>query len=48
MWITPADMRAVITDEFIERLALGNDGVAALVGAIRDDLDRYLRLLAKS
>jgi 8-oxo-dGTP diphosphatase len=48
MWITPADMRAVITDEFIERLASGNDRVAALVVAIRDDLDRYLRLLAKS
>jgi 8-oxo-dGTP diphosphatase len=42
MWIKPEEMRAVITDEFIEDLASGNAKVGELVRAIRTDLDRYL------
>lgn len=42
MWIDPHDMRAVITDEFIDGLASGNSKVVDLVRAIRTDLDRYL------
>jgi len=45
MWIDPRDMRSTITDEFIADLAAGNEGVAKLVGEIRDDLDRYLALM---
>jgi 8-oxo-dGTP pyrophosphatase MutT (NUDIX family) len=44
MWIKAADMRSVITDDFIADLAAGNHRVTDLVRAIRDDLDRYLRL----
>ncbi len=46
MWIDPKDMRAVITDEFIEGLAAGNERVATLVRAIRQDLDRYLTVVS--
>jgi ADP-ribose pyrophosphatase YjhB (NUDIX family) len=46
MWITGEEMRAVITDEFITDLAAGNQKVGDLVRAIREDLDRYLRLRA--
>lgn len=48
MWIDPREMRAVITDEFIEDLANGNTKVADLVRAIRGDLDRYLIVRASA
>lgn len=44
MWITADEMRQVITDDFINDLAAGNHRVRDLVHAIRDDLDRYIRL----
>ena len=44
MWITAPEMREVITDDFIADLAAGNHRVGDLVRAIRDDLDRYIRV----
>ena len=42
-WVDPVEMRAGLTDDFIATLAAGDARVGALVGHIRDDLDRYLR-----
>jgi 8-oxo-dGTP diphosphatase len=41
-WVDPVDMRALLSDEAIDALAAGNEGVAALVRGVRSDLDRYL------
>jgi 8-oxo-dGTP pyrophosphatase MutT (NUDIX family) len=46
-WVDPAGMRRLLTDETIDAMAGGNERVAALVSAIRDDLDRYLRRLSR-
>jgi 8-oxo-dGTP diphosphatase len=47
-WIDAAQMRENMNDAVIERLAAGNDIVAAMVRHIRDDLDRYLRRVGRS
>ena len=39
----PREMRGLITDDFIARLAQGDERVAALLGSIRSDLECYLR-----
>jgi 8-oxo-dGTP pyrophosphatase MutT (NUDIX family) len=41
-WADPREMRALLTDEVIARLAAGDPHVASLVERVRDDLDRYL------
>ena len=41
-WVDPHEMRASITDEFIDALAQGDERLGALIQAIRDDLDTYL------
>lgn len=48
MWIAPREMRAAITDDFIAELSAGDERVGDLVRAIRDDLDRYLRMVEVS
>ncbi len=42
-WMDPGELRAGLTDEAIATLARGDQRVAALVGHVRTDLDRYLR-----
>jgi 8-oxo-dGTP pyrophosphatase MutT (NUDIX family) len=41
-WGRAEDMRELLSDEFIATIAPGNEVVAALLGHIRIDLDRYL------
>lgn len=41
-WVKASDMRALLTDDVITKMASGNDDVAHLLGHIRTDLDRYL------
>lgn len=47
-WVDPEDMRATITDEFIDALAEGDPGLARLIQAIRDDLDKYLGMRSRA
>lgn len=47
-WVNASDMRSMLTDEVIAGMAGGNDDVARLLGHIRIDLDRYLKLLRSS
>ena len=46
-WVDPRDMRAVLTDEVIDGIAAGDERVRLLVQRIRDDLDRYIRCIAR-
>jgi 8-oxo-dGTP pyrophosphatase MutT (NUDIX family) len=41
-WVRPEDMAALLTDQFIEGLANGDDRILQLLGHIRTDLHRYL------
>jgi 8-oxo-dGTP diphosphatase len=41
-WVDPHEMRATITDDFIEALAEGDARLGGLIQSIRDDLDEYL------
>jgi 8-oxo-dGTP diphosphatase len=42
-WVRPGDMRELLSDEFIETLADGDERIRSLLTHIADDLDRYLR-----
>ncbi len=45
MWVSPADMLLLLTDEVIESIAKGDDRVTELVRNIRSDLELYIRRL---
>ncbi|MFZ6005039.1 MAG: NUDIX hydrolase [Actinomycetota bacterium] len=42
-WVRASDMRALLSDDFIESLAAGDDRIRSLLSHIADDIDRYLR-----
>jgi 8-oxo-dGTP pyrophosphatase MutT (NUDIX family) len=46
-WVDPVDMRALLTDEFVEAVANGDERVVSLLHHIRDDLDRYLKRIGR-
>jgi 8-oxo-dGTP diphosphatase len=47
LWVDPLDMRALLTDEVIESIAHGDERVTQLVQGVRDDLHRYLAVMAQ-
>jgi 8-oxo-dGTP pyrophosphatase MutT (NUDIX family) len=47
-WVDPLDMRAFMTDETLLELAGGNEGIAAGLRRLRDDLDGYIRRIGRS
>jgi 8-oxo-dGTP diphosphatase len=46
-WVKAADMRALLTDEVIGRIAREDGRVTTLLHRIRVDLDRYLERMAR-
>lgn len=45
-WVRPRDMRAVLNNAFIDRLAAGDGRVASLLRHIAADLDTYIRRIS--
>jgi 8-oxo-dGTP pyrophosphatase MutT (NUDIX family) len=45
-WVKASDMRALFTDEVLEGMARGEQGILTLLRHIRADLDRYLARVA--
>jgi 8-oxo-dGTP diphosphatase len=46
-WVDPADMRALMTDEFLADIAANNERAAGTLVRIREDLDRYIRRVGR-
>lgn len=47
-WVRPADMRTLLSPEFIAELAQGEERIATMLGHIATDLDRYLARVSVS
>lgn len=47
-WIDPARLRGNMSDAALDALAAGNEVVAAMLGHIRADLDRYLHRIGRA
>jgi 8-oxo-dGTP pyrophosphatase MutT (NUDIX family) len=48
LWVDPADMGALLSDEVIESIANGDARVTQLVERIRTDLHRYLHVIGRT
>lgn len=42
MWVRPADMRALLNDDFVEEVAQGDERIRSILGHVTADLDRYM------